>query len=172
MQPEVLEAGGRGAHRAVAEVRERVAAPQRERAREQLVRVSQERAVARASASSRSNRATSSSSGSTQHAVRVAPRLEPVGADRTAQPVDVDLQRADRARRRLVAPERVDEPLARHGRAAPQQQLREQRALLRAAERNRTTLADHLDWPQQPKFHLTLPRLSEPQADLKRLLRW
>ena len=87
-----------------------------------------------------------------QHAVGVAPRLEAVGADGTAQTVDVDLQRADRARGRPLAPERVDEPLARDGRTAPQQQLREQRALLRAAERNRAALGDHLDWTQQPEF--------------------
>ena len=62
-------------------------------------------------------------------------RLDPLGAERLSQAVHVDLQRADRGVRRLVAPERIDEPVAGHDAAAFEQQRREQSPLLRRAYR-------------------------------------
>ena len=47
--------------------------------------------------------------------------LDALGAERPAQPVDVDLQRRHRGPRRLVAPERVNQPVARHDRVRIQQ---------------------------------------------------
>ena len=60
---------------------------------------------------------------------RAAGRLQP-----TAQVGDVGLQRAGRARRGVVAPQRVDHPVGRHDVAARQDQQAEDRALPRAAE--------------------------------------
>ena len=168
LQAQILERHRGGAHRAVAEIGERVTAPERKRTGEQLVGVSRRAAcerVARVGEVPFEPRDVQLLRLDAD-TVGVAPGLEPVGADRATQPVDVHLKGADRARRRPVAPERVDEPLARDRRAAPEEELRQKRPLLRAAQCDRAALADHLDRPQQPKFHPTLPR----SASLKRIL--
>jgi hypothetical protein len=79
--------------------------------------------------------------------------LDPVGAQRLAQPGDVDLERLDRRGRRFLAPQRVDEGVARDRRAGPQQQRRQQRALLRASQVDRAAVRAGLDRPQDPEFH-------------------
>jgi hypothetical protein len=75
-------------------------------------------------------------------------RLEPVRPERASEPVHVHLERGDRARGRPLAPEHVDEPLARDCGAAPKQELGEEGALLAPSERDRRALAHHLDRPQ------------------------
>jgi hypothetical protein len=49
--------------------------------------------------------------------------------------VHVDLQRIDGGPRRLVTPERIDDPVPRDDLAGFEQQRREQRTLLRRADR-------------------------------------
>ena len=105
--------------------------------------------------------------------VGAAPGHDPLGAERLAQPVDVDLQRADRGLRRPLAPDRVDELAARHGLVRAQQQIGEDGALLRAAERQRPSTEPRLERPEQQELHgypcrRQTPVLNDPQADLKR----
>jgi len=69
------------------------------------------------------------------HAVPAPGGLDPLTAERAAQPVHVDLQRLDGGRRRCLSPEPVDELLGRHHAPAIREQQREQPALLRRAER-------------------------------------
>ena len=80
-------------------------------------------------------------------------RLDSAGAERLAEPGDVDLERLDRRGRRLLAPERVDQGLARHRFARAQQQSRQDRALLRASDVDRAAVRADLDRPKDPEFH-------------------
>jgi hypothetical protein len=79
--------------------------------------------------------------------------LDPVGAERLAEPGDVDLERLDRRGRRLLAPQCVDEGVPRDCLARTQQQRRQQRALLRAPQVDRAAVRAGLDRPQDPEFH-------------------
>ena len=58
-----------------------------------------------------------------------------VGAERLAQPRHVDLERVARRRRRVLGPQLLDQAVAGDDPVGLQQQDRQQRALLRAAER-------------------------------------
>ena len=79
-------------------------------------------------------------------------RLDPLWAERPAQAVDVDLERRAADLGRMLAPERVDQPFARHEAPTLQKELRQKRALLRA-RRARPRVADreHLERPEQPE---------------------
>ena len=59
-------------------------------------------------------------------AVAAARRLDPLGAERAAQSVHVDLQRLDGGCRRCLSPEPVDQLVGRHDAAAIHEQEREQ----------------------------------------------
>ena len=81
-------------------------------------------------------------------------RHDPVGAERLAQRVDVHLQRRARVRRRVLAPDRVDQPFGGDGAIRAEQQDCEHGAGPPAAERH--GLADvvhHLQRPEQPELH-------------------
>ena len=66
--------------------------------------------------------------------VAAATRLQPLAPEEPAQPVDVHLQRVRRSLGRLVAPQRLDEALARDDLVRVEEQVGEQRALLRPSE--------------------------------------
>jgi hypothetical protein len=97
--------------------------------------------------------------------VPVPVRLDAVGADRPPEPVHVDLERRARRARRLV-PESVDEMVAGQHGAAVQQELGEERPLLRAAERHRPASRQGLDGPEDPELHC----FARCQVALKRIL--
>jgi hypothetical protein len=78
---------------------------------------------------------------------------EHVAAERLAQPPDLDLDDLRRGRRRTFPPEPVDQLVGRDDLVRMQQEQREQRALLRSAERNPTVLVDHLDRAENPILH-------------------
>ncbi len=70
-------------------------------------------------------------------AVTAAGGLDPLRAQRPAQPVHVDLERLDGRRGRRLAPEPVDQLLGRHHTPPIDEKQREQPALLRRAESRR-----------------------------------
>ena len=81
-------------------------------------------------------------------------RLEHALVEQLAQLRDVDLHGLDRGRRRLLAPEVVDEPRGRHQLVRVQQQHGEHRPLLRPTQRQLTALAADRERPQDPEFHV------------------
>ena len=86
------------------------------------------------------------------------PGDDPVGADRPAERMHMHLERARRARRRLLAPDPVDQAVGRDDVVRVEQELREQGARPRPAERDRrTVVSDHLDRPEQAEFHALTP---------------
>ena len=88
--------------------------------------------------------------------VAVAVRLDALGADRAPQAVHVDLEgRAGRGRR--VVPQGVHEVVARQHGAAVQEQLCQERTLLRPAERQHAPLRQRLDGPENRKFCCSHP---------------
>ena len=112
-EPQLLEPRGLGLREGlVGEVRERRPAPQRERLAEQRARLARVAGVSAApSRDSRSNRSSvervrSTAARSPARASRSAPCRAPCAAR------DVDLQRLGRCRRRPLAPQLVDEPVA------------------------------------------------------------
>ena len=86
------------------------------------------------------------------------PGDDPVGADRAAKRVHVHLERARGARGRLLAPDPVDQAVGRDDLVGVEQELREQGARPRPAERDRrTVVSDHLQRPEQPELHALTP---------------
>jgi hypothetical protein len=69
-----------------------------------------------------------------------------------AQVRHIPLQRFRCRRRRSVAPQLIDQTIARDRLPTAQQQDREQRPLLRPAEQNRPLLLDHLERPQDAEL--------------------
>lgn len=94
--------------------------------------------------------------------------LDPVGPECLAETMHVDLQRAKCRLRRLVAPDCIDKPVARDGRACVQEQLSQERSLHRAAKRQRASLGHGLDRPEDPKLGRDRSPLTPRQVDLKR----
>ena len=143
--------------RLVAEVRQRRAAPQRERAAQHLARLGRgpsgkqlpalvqqpleplqiERAVL------------------DPHQVAERPRLDHPIAERLPQLRHVHLQRLDRSRGRLLIPQRINEPLRRHRLARVQQQDRKQRALLRRPQLELGPVLPDRQRTENPEFHPT-----------------
>ena len=72
-------------------------------------------------------------------------RDEPALAQLLAEPGHVDLDRLRRGGRRATGPQRVDQPVARHGLVRAQQQDREQATLSTAAEREHGLVLEHLE---------------------------
>ena len=77
-----------------------------------------------------------------------------VRAERPAQPPDLDLHDLRGGRRRTFVPETVDQRLGGDDFVRPQQKQREQRALLRTAERHRPVLVDHLERSEDAVVHV------------------
>ena len=100
-------------------------------------------------------------------AIADALRLDPLGAERPAKAVDVDLERLLRRGGRFLTPDGVDQPVARDDLAGMQQEGREERTLLRRAESERAPVFNGRKRPEQPELRHR-PPLSSRQADLKR----
>ena len=81
-------------------------------------------------------------------------RLDRTFSECLAEARDVDLQRRGRGRRRLVAPELVDQVLRRHDPTGVQGEHGEQGALLAAADRDRPSVDAHLERTEQGVVHL------------------
>jgi hypothetical protein len=79
--------------------------------------------------------------------VALAVRLDPIGTEGRAQPVDVDLERGDCRGRRLLSPELVDQPVARNCLARMEEERRQHGTLLRPPERERAVALTSLDRP-------------------------
>ena len=79
-------------------------------------------------------------------------RLDRLGAERLAELRDEVLERRRRGRRRLTGPERVDQAVGRDDAAGVEQEQGEQRALLRAAERDHLSVDRHLERAQDPEL--------------------
>ena len=80
------------------------------------------------------------------------PRLRWIAArlrQRLAQPRDVHLQALTRPRRRVLAPQFIDQPLAGRHAAAHQRQYRQQRARPLAAKRDLSAVHPRLDRTEQ-----------------------
>ncbi len=90
------------------------------------------------------------------------PRLDPIGTDQLAQDGDVAVQRGLGGFRRLLPPQRLDQPDAGHHLLAMQEQHREQRPLFGTRGCH---IAATLDNPQRPKqFELHALGLSHALA--------
>ena len=89
-------------------------------------------------------------------------RQEHVGAERLTQVRHVPLQRFRCRCRRSLAPQLIDQAIARERLPAAQQQDREQRPLARAAEHNRPFLLDHLKRPQDAELKHDLVARGQP----------
>jgi hypothetical protein len=104
--------------------------------------------------------------------VAAAERLDAVCAERTTEPVDVDLQRRGGGRWGLFTPDRLDQSRSRNDPAVLEQETRERGPLLRRPELDALVVDSHLERPEYPEFgsaHDPLAtRTSERQADLKR----
>ena len=98
---------------------------------------------------------------------RVAGRaaLDQVGAERAAQLRDIDLQRVLRRLGRLVAPQLVDQPLGGDGLARAEQQRGEERARLRAGDREQAVAVGDLERAEQAELH---PPFVPPSALLQK----
>ena len=83
------------------------------------------------------------------------PRLDDRLAEQLTQLRDVHLHGLDGGRRRLLAPELVDEPRRRHDLVRPQQEHGEQRPLLRTTERKLTAIVPGRDRTKNPELQGT-----------------
>jgi hypothetical protein len=70
-------------------------------------------------------------------------RLDPLGAERAAQAVHVDLQRSRRGRGRVLAPDLVHEPVTGDDPVPAQEERREQRPLLRRSHGERLAVSEN-----------------------------
>ena len=90
------------------------------------------------------------------HTQEVARRTsdDAIGAERLPQRVHVHLQRALAARRRLLAPDPVDQAVHRHDLVRVEEEQRQESPRPGAAERHRhTVVTQDLERPQQPELH-------------------
>ena len=84
-----------------------------------------------------------------------------VRPERAPQPRDVDLQRLRRRRRRVLAPQHVDQPRGRDGLLAMrQQQRRQQRALLGGRQLDRAGWAADPERPEDREVHPLYPAVT------------
>ena len=75
------------------------------------------------------------------------------GPERFPQGRDVALQHDLDGPRGILTPELVDDAVRRHDLICVQEQEREHRALLRAAESQRPSAVPCLEWTENPEFH-------------------
>jgi hypothetical protein len=81
------------------------------------------------------------------------PRLDQIMSEELAQRGDVAMERRERRSRRITAPERVDDPVARHDLVGMQKQQRQQRPLLRTWRREIATIGHDLEPAEDSEFH-------------------
>jgi hypothetical protein len=79
--------------------------------------------------------------------------LRHVAAEQLAQLRDVELHHLRCARRRLLAPQPLDQAIGRDRRVGPQRQHRQHRALLGGAQRDGPSVDAGLDQSEEPDFH-------------------
>jgi len=79
-------------------------------------------------------------------------------AERAAQPGGVGAQRGHRAGRRGLTPQRDDQAVGRHHPARLDEQGREQRPRLRAAQRDRASVVLDRERAQYPELHTAAPQ--------------
>ena len=144
-EPQLLEPRrGRPRHRLVREVGERRPRPERQRAPDLVLRLGgparRQRALGLREQPLEARRV--ELVGLEPDPVAAAVSLDPVRAERAPQPVHVHLQRPVSRLRRLLAPERLGEVPVRHDLAAVQEQLGQQRPLLRRPERDGLPVCD------------------------------
>src|SRR5436190_1337086 len=96
-------------------------------------------------------------------AVRGRDRVETVPAERLAQLGDVDVDRFFGRGRRRLAPELVDQALARDELVRMQEQDRQDEPLLQPSQRDRLALVDHLERPEDPVLHRWVLPLPKPK---------
>src|SRR5436190_23171971 len=96
-------------------------------------------------------------------AVRGRDRVETVSAERLAQLGDIDVDRFFGRGRRRLAPEVVDQALARDELVRMQEQDRQDEPLLQPAQRDRLALVDHLERPEDPVLHEHVLPLLKPE---------
>ena len=83
-------------------------------------------------------------------------RLQHLGPEGLSQLRDEVLQRRRRSSWRLLAPERVDQPVDRDDPARFEQEHRQHRPLFQAAEQERACLVGDLEWTENSKIrHVT-----------------
>src|SRR5207237_3732670 len=75
---------------------------------------------------------------------------------------DVDVDGLLRRWRRRLAPELVDQALARDELVRMKEQDREDEPFLQPAKRERPALCDHLEWSEDPVLHSQILPLPEP----------
>ena len=132
-EPQLLQPADLGLREALAgELRERRATPQRQRLVELALGLERLEAVEVELA------------GLDAQQVAGRPRLDPLAAEELAQVGDVDLQRLVDGRRRVLLPQRVDQPVSRDDAIGVEQQQGQQRALLEAAHLERPPIRVHL----------------------------
>jgi hypothetical protein len=85
--------------------------------------------------------------------ITVAAGNEQVVTQRLAKARDIHVHRLGGSRRCPLAPQRIDQPVSRDHLSAMEQQHRQQRALLRTAERHRAIAIDHLKRSQNSKLN-------------------
>ena len=137
---------------ASSELGERRPAPQRQRLRNSRGRCAAG-SLSAASATRRSKRSTSTRSGSTCEHVAGRPRQQRVRQAAPCAGARRNLHVRDGRRRRLLAPELVDQSLARDDPIRVQQQQSQQGPLLRAPEGKRPIFHPYLQRTQDPVVH-------------------
>ena len=101
-------------------------------------------------------------------------RVNTVSGQRLSQLGDVDVDRLSGRRRGRLAPELVDQALARDELVRMQEQDRQDEPLLQPAQRDRLALVDHLERPEDPVLHrwvLPLPKPKRKQPAPRVLIR-
>src|SRR5262249_5468549 len=86
--------------------------------------------------------------------------LDPVRPERTTETRGGHVHRRDRRRRLVVVPQLCNQTVNRHDVVPVQEEQREERALLRAAQRKRLVSVPGLERPEDPVLHcvsLVLP---------------
>ena len=150
-QPRLLQARDLAlSKRLIREIGERLAAPQPQRRVQQLPRASSFTAAERATRVGGHRLETVGVDLTRRHLEQVptVAREQHLVAQRLAQMRHITLQRFRCGCRWSLAPQLIDQPIARGHLAAAQQQDRKQRPLLRATEHNPSSLIDDLQRPQ------------------------
>ena len=79
--------------------------------------------------------------------------LDPVAAERLAEVRDIGLDDVPGLIGRLFAPDLVDEGIGGHELVRADEEMRQDRALLRPAERDGAASRVHLEWPEDAELH-------------------
>jgi hypothetical protein len=89
------------------------------------------------------------------------PPLDPVGAERASQMRNVALDRVPGCRRRIVAPNPLEEVLHRHDAVRREKQVCEHQALTGSAKRHRASVGGDLQRPEESELEPTGERIGD-----------